>query len=147
MLNPIIIIIEFFINMQVQGQQPHQWAPFYVTGLLHAHGRSHTRSPGVSVMRFDSQELQLSAIPVCQLLPCHLGSPRPMLSINLYVTGCLDCTLGALHMSLLPAEPSLLQDDVLDPKCQFCMKNKRNIIKLSSDENAQRVVRFKGIIA
>ena len=45
------------------------------------HGRSHTRSPGVSIMRVDSWELPLSAIPLCQLLPSHLGPPRPMLSI------------------------------------------------------------------
>ena len=62
------------------------------------HGRSHTRSPGVSIMRVDSRELPLSAIPVCQLLPCHLGPPRPMLSISLYITGCLDCTIGAFHI-------------------------------------------------
>ena len=31
-------------------------------------------------MRVDSQELPLSAIPLCQLLPCHLGPPRPLLS-------------------------------------------------------------------
>ena len=32
----IIIIIRFLINVQVQGQQPHQWAPFQIAGLLHA---------------------------------------------------------------------------------------------------------------
>ena len=26
------IIIGFLINVQVQGQHPHQWAPFQVTG-------------------------------------------------------------------------------------------------------------------
>ena len=36
------------------------------------HGRPHTRSPGVSIMRVDSQELPLSAIPLCQLLPSHV---------------------------------------------------------------------------
>ena len=39
-------------------------------------------------MRVDGQELPLSAVPLCQLFPCHLGPPRPMLSINLYVKGC-----------------------------------------------------------
>ena len=34
-----------------------------------------------------------------------------MLSINLYVTGYLDCINGVLHMSIL-AEPSLLQNEV-----------------------------------
>ena len=102
------IIIGFLINMQVQGQHPHQWAlPDSCT-----HGRSQTRSPGMSIMRVDSRELPLSAIPL-QLLPCHLGPPRPTLSINLYVKGCLDCTIGAFHMSIpsmsIPSESSLLQ--------------------------------------
>ena len=44
-----------------------------------------------------SWELPLSAIPLCQLLPCHLGPIRPTLSINLYITGCLDCTVGVVH--------------------------------------------------
>ena len=35
------------------------------------------------------------------LLPCHLGSPWPMLSINLYVNGCLDCTTCSYQWSLL----------------------------------------------
>ena len=58
-------------------------------------------------MRVDSQELPLSAIPLCQLLPCHLGPLWPPLSINQYVKGCLYTT-GAFHMSI-PAEPSLFQ--------------------------------------
>ena len=76
------------------------------------HGRSHTRSPGVSTMRVDSWELPLSATPLCQLLPSHLGPPRPTLSINLYIKGCLDCTVGALHVSI-PAEPSLTFNETL----------------------------------
>ena len=63
-------------------------------------------------MRVGSWELPLSAIPLCQLLPCHLGPPRPLLSINLYVKGCLDCTIGAFHMSIPPS------DWGLDPQCQ-----------------------------
>ena len=68
-------------------------------------------SPGTSIMRVDSRELPLSAIPLCQLLPCHFGPPRPTLSINLYVKGCLDCTIGAFHMSI-SSESSLLQNEV-----------------------------------
>ena len=49
-------------------------------------------------MRVDSRELPLSAIPLCQLLPCHLEPPRPTLSLNLYVKGCLYCTIRAFHM-------------------------------------------------
>ena len=37
----IIIIIGFFINVQVQGPYPQQWAPFQATGLLHAWQISH----------------------------------------------------------------------------------------------------------
>ena len=108
----IIIIIGFLINVQVQGQHPHQWAPFQIAGLLHAWqlSGSHTRSPGTSIMRVDSRELPLSAVPLCQLLPCHFGPPRPTLSINLYVKGCLDCTTGAFHMSI-PSKSSLLQNE------------------------------------
>ena len=62
-------------------------------------------------MRVDSQELPLSAIPLYQLLPCHFGPPRPTLSINLYVKGCIDCTTGAFHMSI-PSKSSLLQNEV-----------------------------------
>ena len=35
------IIIRFLINMQVQGQHPHQWTPFQIAGLLHAWQISH----------------------------------------------------------------------------------------------------------
>ena len=35
----IIIIIRFLINLQ--GQHPHQWAPFQIAGLLHAWQISH----------------------------------------------------------------------------------------------------------
>ena len=57
-------------------------------------------------MRVDSRELPHSAIPLCQLLPCHLWPPSPRLSLNLYMKDCLDCTTGAFHMSI-PAEPLL----------------------------------------
>ena len=34
-------MIGFLINVQVQGQDPHQWAPFQIAGLLHAWQISH----------------------------------------------------------------------------------------------------------
>ena len=37
----IIIINGFLINLQVQGQHPHQWAPFKVAGLLYIWQISH----------------------------------------------------------------------------------------------------------
>ena len=43
-MRSIIIIIRFFINAEVQGQHPHQWAPFQVAGLLHAWHISHQMS-------------------------------------------------------------------------------------------------------
>ena len=64
-------------------------------------GYWYTKSPGMSIMRVESQELQLSAIPLCQLFPCHLGSPRPTLSINLYVKGCMS-KLSWLHHWSIP---------------------------------------------
>ena len=36
-----ITIIGFLINVQVQGQHPHQWAPFQIAGLLHPWQISH----------------------------------------------------------------------------------------------------------
>ena len=104
------IIIGFLINVQVQGQHSHQWAPFQIAVLLHAWQISHQISR-YAYHEVDSQELPLCAIPLCQLLPCHLWPPKPTLSLNLYVKGCLDCTIGAFHMSI-PAEPSLLQNEV-----------------------------------
>ena len=60
-------------------------------------------------MRVDSRELPLSAIPLCQLLPCHLRPPKPTLSLNLYVKGCLDCTIAAFHVHTSGAfSPSVL---------------------------------------
>ena len=103
--------------MQVQGQHLHQWAPFQIAGMLHVWQISHQIST-YFFMRVDSPELPFSAIPRCQLLPCHLGPPRPMLSLNLYAKGCLDCTIGAFQMSI-PAEPSFVQNEAKSsmPSC------------------------------
>ena len=87
--------------MQVQGQYPHQWAPLPGGWLAACMADLTTRSPGVSIMRVDSPELPLSAIPLCQLPPNHLRPPGPTLSNNLYVKGCLDCAVGAYQGSLL----------------------------------------------
>ena len=114
------------INVQVQGQNPHQWAPFQVAaGLLHAWQISHQLSR--YIMRVDSRKLLLSAIPLCQLLQCYLGPPRPRLCINLYVKGCLDCTIGAFHMSI-PAEPSLLQNKVQILKAPNCASSSLDLV-------------------
>ena len=68
-----IIIIGFLINVQVQGPYIHNSGPPSRQLACCMHGRSHTRSPGVSNMRVDSWEPPLSAIPLCQLFPSHLG--------------------------------------------------------------------------
>ena len=49
-------------------------------------------------MWVESRELPPSAIPLCQLLLCHLWPPRPRFSINLYVKGCPECTIGGFHV-------------------------------------------------
>ena len=59
----------------------------------------------MSIMRADGLDLPLSAIPLCQLFPCHLGPPRSTFSINLYVKGCLD---APLERSTCPYHRSLL---------------------------------------
>ena len=61
----------------------------------------------MSIIRVDSPELPLSVIPLCHLLLCHLGPPRPMLSINLYGKGSL-CTIGAFHMSYMTLQICLI---------------------------------------
>ena len=55
-------------------------------------------------MRVDSRELPLSAIPLCQLLPCHFGHPRPTLSINLSEA----VLIAPLERSTCPYHQSLL---------------------------------------
>ena len=81
------IIIRFSINMQVQGQHPHQWAPFQIPGLLHAWQISHQISrnvyhegwwprastlcnPSLSAVSMSSWASQAYAFhqPVCQRL-------------------------------------------------------------------------------
>ena len=52
-----------------------------------------------------SWELPLSVIPLSRLLPCHLGPPKPMLSIKLYVT---DWLTAQLEHSTCPYQRSLL---------------------------------------
>ena len=56
-------------------------------------------------MRFDSREFPLSAIPLCQLLPCHFGPPRPTLSVNCMSKAVL---IAPLERSTCPNHQSLL---------------------------------------
>ena len=67
----------------------------------------------------DSRELSFSAIPLCQLLPCHLGPPRlSTLSFNLYVTGCLDCTNGVFPLLIHTSGAFSSLGWGPDPQCQ-----------------------------
>ena len=70
------------------------------------HSRSHTWSPGAPFLRVNCRELPLTAVFLCQFLPCLLGPPCPPLAFNLYITCCSDCTTRTLHM-LKPVKPSL----------------------------------------
>ena len=127
----IIIIIGFLINVQVQGQHPHQWAPFQVAGLLHAWQISHLQiclSWGSIAETFHSlQSLSVS---------CFHGPARPMLSINLYVlTAPLEHSTCPYQRSLLsfrimsrsstPSRASSLLDLMVTMSCgltlQICL--------------------------
>ena len=67
----------------------------------------------LSIMRVNSGELPLSAIPLCQLLPSLLGPPRPTLSINLYIKSCLDCmSIPSFSMRSRSSVPSRANSSV-----------------------------------
>ena len=99
------IIIRFLFNMQVQGQHPHQWAPFQIAGSLHAWQISH------QISRYVYHEGLLPRASTLCNPSLSASSMSSWASLSLYVKGCLDCTTGAFHMSI-PAEPSLLQNEV-----------------------------------
>ena len=69
------------------------------------HGRSHTRSPGVSIMRVDSWELPLSAIPLCQLFQVNLGLAGPCFPLTCMSEAVLT---APLERSTCPYQRSLL---------------------------------------
>ena len=78
-------IVRFLINMKVQGQHPHPLPGSWLAARM-------------ADSRYVYHESFHSLQFLCHLRPCHLGPPRPMLSINLYVKGCLDCTIGVFHI-------------------------------------------------
>ena len=87
---------DFWLTCRYRGHI-HNSGPAFRQLACCTHGRSHTRSPGVSIMRVDSWELPLSAIPLCQLLPSHLGPPRPTLSITCMSKAVLTAPLEKWH--------------------------------------------------
>ena len=52
----------------------------------------------MSIKKVDSWELPLSAIPLCQLLQCHLGPPRPTLSSTCMSKAVLTAPLSVPHV-------------------------------------------------
>ena len=82
------IIMGFLINVQVQGQHPHQWTPLPDSWLA-ASMADLTPDLQVRLSWVDSRELPVSAIPLCQLLPCHflahLSSAQDELLWSLFV--------------------------------------------------------------
>ena len=69
------------------------------------HGRSHTRSPGVSIMRVDSWELPLSAIPFCRCFQVIFGLPGPCFPLTCMSEAVL---IAPLERSTCPYQQSLL---------------------------------------
>ena len=82
-------------------------------------------------MRVASQELPPSAIPLCQLLPCHLWPPRPMLFIT-FRPKAVFCTIGAFHVytsgarvrsrSSMPSCTSSSLDMVVTMSCRLTLQ-------------------------
>ena len=68
-------------------------------------------------MRVDSRELPLSAIPLCQLLPCHLGPPTPTLS-----TTCMSKAVltAPLEQSTCPIPAFRMRYRFSMPSQQVC---------------------------
>ena len=100
------------------------------------HGRSHTRSPGTSIMRVDSRELPLSAIPLC-CFHVILGLPGPrFLSTCMskaVLTASLERSTCPYHRSLLsfrmrsrssmPSRTSSSLDLVVTMSCGLTLQN------------------------
>ena len=115
----IIIIIGFLINVQLQGQHPHQWAPFQIAGLL---PRMADLTPDLQVRlswgliadSFHSlQSLSVSCFHVI------LGLPGPR-----FPSTCMSKAVltAPLERSTCPYHRSLLSRSEWgpDPQCQHC---------------------------
>ena len=93
----IVIITRFFINVQVQGQHPHQWAPFLVADLLHAWQISHQISRCVY---HKGRELRASTLCDPSLSGSSMSSwaysfmPMPILKYE----GILSIKYSFIHM-------------------------------------------------
>ena len=90
--------------MQVQGQHPHQWAPFQIAGLLHAWEISHQICRYcMSIMTVDGQELPLCNPPLSAVSMSSWACPRfPSTCMSKAVlTASLECSTCPYHRSLL----------------------------------------------
>ena len=102
-----VFIIGFLINVQVQGQHPHQWALFQETGLLHVWQISHQISryvyhEGRWPRAFHS--LQFLSVSCFHVI---LGLPGPCFpSTRMSKAAPLERSTSIL------AQPSLLQNEV-----------------------------------
>ena len=84
------------------------------------HGKSHTRVPGVSIMRDNCRELQVSAIPLSAGFRSFLASQAHAHHQTVYQK-LSDCAVETFHVSITAA-PSLLQDEVQIFNAEKCKK-------------------------
>ena len=98
------IIIVFLINVQVQGQHPHQWAPFQIACLLHAWQISHQISKYVyhELMAKSFHSLQSLSVSCFHVI---LGLPGPR-----FPSTCMSKAVltASLERSTCPYHRSLL---------------------------------------
>ena len=134
----IIIIIGFFINVQVQGQHPHQWAPFQIAGLLHAWQISHQISRYVYHEGWWPRASTLCN-PSLSAVSMSLGFPGPRFPSTCMsksvLTAPLECPTCPYHWnllsfrmrskSLMPSHTSSSLDLVVTTSCgltlQICL--------------------------
>ena len=107
---------DFRLTCRYRGNNIHISGPPSRFLACCTHGRSHTRSPGVSIMRVDSRELPFSAIPV-SCFHVILGLPGLRFpSTCMSQADSVDCTFGVFHVSI-PVELSPTGWGP-DPECQ-----------------------------
>ena len=130
-------MIGFLINVQVQGQDPHQWAPFQIAGLLHTWQISHQISRYV-YHRSCSLTLQICLIIAlsfrCRrwrfgfvngqvwlawsiaLFPCvglfHVFIPPPGFTMPTVWPSCATYLLSCLEQSSLDVVPDILSGPI-----------------------------------
>ena len=85
------------INPSLVLVQPRKTCPFITERLLMGRKESNQTNKahiadltpdlqGAPFLRVNCRELQLTAVILCQFLPCKLGPPCPPPAINMYIT-------------------------------------------------------------